>query len=262
MKSQSQEAAEVAESLVSSVSHNIAQIRERIAAAARRAARNPDDVELMAVTKTVACEQIAQAYDAGVRLFGENRVQEFEAKNCQIRDLAGARFHMIGHLQRNKSARAVALFHAIDSVDSWRIASALNDQIAERPSTPLERPGASGPSLPLPVLLEINVGGEEQKAGMAPNSEELERLLAGAAELPNLQLQGFMTVPPLTEHPEGSRPYFRRLRELRDAIAQRNVLGISMGVLSMGMSHDFEVAIEEGATRVRIGTAIFGEREK
>jgi pyridoxal phosphate enzyme (YggS family) len=229
------------------IQERIARIRERIAASARRAGRVPDELELMAVTKTVSSERIREAYDAGIRLFGENRVQEFEAKSSQVRGLDGARFHMIGHLQRNKSARAVALFSVVESVDSWRIASALNADAGERGIT-------------LPVLLEINVGGEEQKSGAAPDSVELERLLTGAADLPNLQIEGLMTVPPYTEDAERARPYFRRMRELRDAIARRNLPAVSMGVLSMGMSHDFEVAIEEGATRVRIGTAIFGAR--
>lgn len=229
------------------IAENIATIRERISAAARRAGRNPEEIELMAVTKTVSAERIREAYDAGIRLFGENRVQEFEAKLPGLHEVSDAHFHMIGHLQRNKAARAVALFSAIDSVDSWRLAAALNEHAANQ--------GA-----PLAVLIEINVGGEEQKTGLPPNSPDLERLLTGTRDLPHLSIQGLMTVPPYTEDPEAARPYFRRLRELRDAIAGRNLPGISMDVLSMGMSHDFEVAIAEGAARVRVGTAIFGER--
>jgi pyridoxal phosphate enzyme (YggS family) len=231
-----------------SIAENIARIRERIAEAAQRAGRDPDEIELMAVTKTVPAARIREAYEAGIRLFGENRVQEFEAKHPELRGLNDARFHMIGHLQRNKAARAVTLFSSIESADSWRIAAALNEHAAERGKQLL-------------VLLEINVGGEEQKSGLSPDSPELERILFGAHELPKFAIEGLMTVPPYAEDPEAARPYFRKLSELRDAIARRNLHRVRMDVLSMGMSHDFEVAIEEGATRVRIGSAIFGARQ-
>ena len=230
------------------IGDNITRIRERMAQAARRTGHNPEKIELMAVTKTVPAERIREAYQAGVWLFGENRVQEFETKHPELRTLREARFHMIGHLQRNKAARAIALFHAIESLDSWRLAAALNEYAAQ--------PGTS-----FPVVLEINVGGEEQKSGLAPDSPELERILLGAPEFSHLRIQGLMTIPPYAEDPQAARPYFRKLREVRDAIARRSLPGIGMEVLSMGMSHDFEVAIEEGATRVRIGTAIFGERQ-
>ena len=219
-----------------------------MAAAARRAGRDPGAIELMAVSKTVSAERIAEAWEAGTRLFGENRVQEFEAKCPELRRLSGARFHLVGHLQRNKSSRAARLFQGIDTIDSWRIASALNLDAAGR------APGK------LPVLIEINVGGEAQKTGMAPDSPELEGILTGAAKLANLQIEGLMTVPPLTEDAKAARAFFRRLRTLRDEISRRKLPEIRMDVLSMGMSHDFEAAIEEGATRVRIGTAIFGAR--
>ena len=231
----------------SRIAENIVRIRERIAQAARRAGRNPDEIELMAVTKTVSAEHIREAYEAGVRLFGENRVQEFEGKATALRTLDEARFHMIGHLQRNKVARAVDLFGSIESIDSWRLAAALNQYAAER-------------SRLFPALLEINVGEEEQKTGHAPDSPELERILLGALQLGNLNIEGLMTVPPYAEDPQDGRPYFRKLHEIRDQIAKRNLPRVNMGVLSMGMSHDFEVAIEEGATRVRLGSAIFGER--
>ncbi len=231
------------------IERNIAQVRERVAAAARRAGRNPDEIELMAVSKTIAAERIREAYACGVRLFGENRVQEFEAKSAALSGLSGARFHMIGRLQRNKAARAVSLFHSIESVDSARLLSAIESYAAERRVT-------------LPVLIEINTGNEEQKAGVAPQSPELERMLALAAELQHASVQGLMTVPPYGSDPEAARRYFRQLRELRDAVARRNLPRVSMDVLSMGMSHDFEVAVEEGATRVRVGTAIFGERQR
>ncbi len=202
----------------------------------------------MAVTKTFPPEVIAEAYAAGQRLFGENRVQEFMSKAGALVRLPDAEFHLIGHLQANKAAKAAQLFHAIDSMDSVRLAERLNAAGAGRQKR-------------LPVLIEMNIGGEEAKSGVAPESAELEALLAAAANWPNLEFHGLMTIPPFTEDPEGARPYFRRLRELRDAIAARNLPGVRMERLSMGMSHDFEVAIEEGSTCVRVGTAIFGERK-
>ena len=215
-------------------------------AAARRAGRDPAGIELMAVTKTVPLERIREAYEAGQRLFGENRVQDFAAKAGSLQ-LPGSAWHMIGHLQSNKAKKAVELFAAVDSVDSLSLAEKLN-AAAE----------ASGKRLP--VLIEINVGGEAAKSGLAPDSPQLQELLLAAQRLGALDLGGLMTVPPYTEDPEGSRPYFRQLRGLRDRIAARRLPGLSLEVLSMGMSHDFEVAIEEGATRVRVGTAIFGSR--
>ncbi|HEY7617485.1 MAG TPA: YggS family pyridoxal phosphate-dependent enzyme, partial [Terriglobales bacterium] len=158
-------------------------------------------------------------------------------------------WHMIGHLQTNKAAKAAELFAAVDSVDSLRLAEKLNEaagQLGRR----------------LAVLLEINVGGESAKSGAAPNSPELEEVLRAAPQLHNLEIRGLMTIPPFSQDPEGARPYFRKLRELRDHLASRHLPGVGMGVLSMGMSHDFEVAIEEGSTCVRVGTAIFGERQR
>lgn len=231
------------------ISDNIARIRERISQAAARAGRTPDSITLMGVSKVVEPERIRQAYQAGIRIFGENRVQEFEGKSSALKDLQEAEWHQIGHLQTNKAKKAVELFHAVDSVDSVRLAEKLNQ-------------AAQQANKVLPVLIEINVGGEESKNGVAPDSPELEDLLQNGQRLEHLQVRGLMTIPPFTEDPQGSRPYFRRVRELRDAIANRKLQGIQMGVLSMGMSHDFEVAIEEGSTCVRVGTAIFGERPK
>jgi pyridoxal phosphate enzyme (YggS family) len=228
---------------------NIAHILERISQAAARSGRMADSIILMAVSKVVEPERIHQAYEAGIRVFGENRVQEFEGKAPALAGLKDAEFHLIGHLQTNKAKKAVELFHAIDSVDSLRLAEKLN-QAAEQANKQL------------PVLIEINVGGEESKSGVAPDSSELEELLQGLTQLDHLQVRGLMTIPPFTEDPQNSRPYFRRLRELRDIIAARKLPRIEMDVLSMGMSHDFEVAIEEGSTCVRVGTAIFGERPK
>ena len=232
-----------------SISENIAAIRERLAAAARRAGRSPDEVALMAVSKTQPPERIREAYAAGQRLFGENRVQEFAEKENPLADLREAVWHMIGHLQTNKAGKAAELFAAVDSVDSLKLAEKLDAAARKLGKT-------------LRVLMEINVGGEAAKSGVTPDSEELEELLLAPPRLGGLDFRGLMTVPPFTEDPEGARPFFRRLRELRGAIAARKLPGISMDELSMGMSHDFEVAIEEGSTCVRVGTAIFGERAK
>jgi PLP dependent protein len=236
------------------VAENIVRVREQIAAAARRAARNPEEITLMGVSKTFPVERIHEAYAAGLRVFGENRVQEFAAKADALHDLRDTEWHLIGHLQTNKAAKAAELFHAVDSVDSVRMAEKLNACAESAGKT-------------LSVLIEINIGGEQAKSGVARNSDEqgsdeLEKILRGAPRWGNLNIHGLMTVPPYTEGPEGSRPYFRQLRQIRDSIAARNLPQISMAALSMGMSHDFEVAIEEGATCVRVGTAIFGERAK
>lgn len=201
----------------------------------------------MAVSKTHPPEKIREAYAAGLRLFGENRVQEFSAKASALADLDGTDFHMIGHLQTNKAGKAAELFSAVDSVDSVKLTKELDA-------------AARTLNKKLSVLIEINVGGEEAKSGVAPHSQELEELLQAAPRFEALEFRGLMTVPPFTEDPEGARPYFRRLRALRDAIAARELPAVRMDVLSMGMSHDFEVAIEEGSTCVRVGTAIFGER--
>jgi pyridoxal phosphate enzyme (YggS family) len=232
-----------------SIAENVVLVRERIAAAARRVGRNPDEVTLMGVSKTFPVESIREAYSAGLRVFGENRVQEFSGKATALRDLSDSEWHLIGHLQTNKAAKAVELFDAVDSVDSVRTAEKLNS-IAE------------GANKILSVLIEINVGGESAKSGVAPGSDELELLLQGAPRWGNLTIRGLMTVPPYTEDSKGSRAYFRQLRQIRDGIAARGLPKIGMAVLSMGMSHDFEVAIEEGSTCVRVGTAIFGERSK
>jgi|SRR5580704_7520232 PLP dependent protein len=231
-----------------SIPENIASIRDRIAAAACRAGRQPEDIALMAVSKTFPAERIREAYDAGLRMFGENRVQEFAGKANALRDLHSAEWHLIGHLQTNKATKAVELFAAVDSVDSLRLAQKLNasaQQLGKK----------------LKVLIEINVGGEAAKSGVAPESLELEELLSAAPELEHLEFRGLMTIPPFNDDPREARPYFRKLRDLRDQIARR-LPGFNMRELSMGMSHDFEVAIEEGSTCVRVGTAIFGERTR
>ena len=232
-----------------SITQNVDEIRERIAAAARRTGRDPKEVTLMAVSKTFSPERVREAYVAGLRVFGENRVQEFSGKAEALADLKDTEWHMIGHLQTNKAAKAAELFTAVDSVDSLRLAEKLNgsaQQIGKK----------------LRVLIEINVGGEAAKSGILPQSPALEEMLLAAPTLEHLELRGLMTIPPFYDDPQQARPYFRKLRELRDRILARRLPSLGMEVLSMGMSHDFEVAIEEGSTCVRIGTAIFGERIK
>jgi PLP dependent protein len=230
-----------------SIAENIRRVEERIAGAAHRAGRNPREISLMAVTKTVPPERIREAYDAGVRLFGENRVQEFLSKAQVLADLKSSEWHMIGHLQSNKSRTAAEMFHAVDSVDSLRLLERLNSMAQE-----LGRR--------VPVLIEINIGGEQAKSGVAPDSPELEQILRAAPSCECLEIRGLMTVPPYGEDPEQSRPFFRQMRMLHGQIAARNLPGVLTATVSMGMSHDFEVAIEEGSTCVRVGTAIFGAR--
>jgi pyridoxal phosphate enzyme (YggS family) len=230
-----------------SIAENIAQVQERVAAAAQRVGRSASGISLMGVSKTFPIESIREAYAAGLRVFGENRVQEFAGKADALRDLRDAEWHLIGHLQTNKAAKAAELFDAVDSVDSVRMAQKLNASAESVGKT-------------LSVLIEINVGGEKAKSGVAAGSDELEQILRGGPFWGYLKIRGLMTVPPYTDDPEGSRPYFRQLRQIRDSISARPLPTIGMEILSMGMSHDFEVAIQEGATCVRVGTAIFGER--
>ena len=231
------------------IAENLAAIHDRIQSAALRANRDARVIRLMAVSKTVSPGRILEAYAAGQRLFGENRAQEFAQKAAALSSLKDAEFHMIGHLQSNKAAKAAELFHAIDSIDSAKLADRLNA-------------AAKNHSKTLDILLEINIGGEGAKSGLAPDSPELEEVLRDAPGRSNLRIRGLMTVPPYTDDPEGARPYFRKLCELRDRLAARNYPAVSLDELSMGMSHDFEAAIEEGSTCVRIGTAIFGERTR
>jgi PLP dependent protein len=230
-----------------SIGENLARVRERVAAAVKRAGRSESDVALMAVCKTFPAEAIREAYAAGQRLFGENRVQEFGEKAPKLVDLSGLEMHLIGHVQSNKAAKAAELFQAVDSVDSLKLAERLN--------ATAEKLGKK-----LPVLIEVNVGAEEAKTGVGANVDGIGAILLSAPVLSNLQMRGLMTVPPYTEDPDGARPYFRKLRELRDEVAKQR--GVWLDVLSMGMSHDFEVAIEEGSSCVRVGTAIFGVRPR
>jgi len=232
-----------------SFKERLERVEGEIAAACQRAGRVRSEVRLMAVSKTHPAEAILEAVAAGVTLFGENRVQEFAQKSAALgeRDLLAAKFHLIGHLQSNKSGKAVEVFDGVDSLDSLRLAERLNEAAAARG----ER---------LPVLLEIKLSHEESKTGLAPDSAELAALLERLPALSALEVNGLMTVPPYDEDPEAARPYFRQLRELRESLCRAHPQ-LSFRELSMGMSGDFAFAIEEGATVVRIGTALFGERE-
>jgi PLP dependent protein len=230
---------------VSVLRENVARVRERIAAAARRAGRREHDVTLIAVSKTHSAEAIRAAWEAGVRHFGENRVQEWEGKRVGVEDLA-ATWHLIGHLQSNKAGRAARTFHCVDSVDDFALAQRLD-----------RARGEMGGAERMRVLIEVRVAEEETKSGVSV--AELPPLAEKIVALERLELGGLMCIPPYLEEAEQVRPYFRRLRELRDELAKG--LRRELRVLSMGMSHDFEVAIEEGATEVRVGTALFGARE-
>jgi len=255
----------------SAIAQNVAGIRERIARAAARAGRRADDVTLVAISKTHPGAAIRAAWEAGIRHFGENRVQEWEGKRAEVIDLA-ATWHLVGHLQSNKARRAAQQFHAVDSLDSLDLARRLSAAVAEGAGVaPDFSPASAGESAArrLRVLVEVRLAPEETKTGADP--ADLEALAQAVLELPWLELRGLMCIPPLESNPEQARLYFRRLRELRDAL--RSTLAAtpaaaaaaargeaSLPVLSMGMSQDFEVAIEEGATEVRIGTAVFGTR--
>ena len=213
----------------------LAQVEERIAKAAERAGRSRGDITLVAVTKKFPAEVMREAYNLGLRVFGENYVQEFESKHPALADLKDAEFHLIGHLQSNKARLASDLFQTIETVDSEKLARRLND---------------AGKNLE--VMIEVKLSEEESKAGAA--HESLPALIDAIRACPNLELTGLMTMPPWNDDPEVTRPYFRRLAKL----AREHRLD----KLSMGMSHDLEAAIEEGATHIRVGTALFGPRPK
>jgi len=227
-----------------SIRERAAHVLERIAQAAARCGRKGEDVRLVAVGKTQPVEFIGEALEAGLTVFGENYVQEAEGK---IRAYPGAEWHFIGKLQRNKVKKAVSLFSWIQTVDSL----GLLEEISRR---------AEEAGKVLPVLAEVNLAGETSKAGVDP--EALTELIRAAPGLPGIRLRGLMAIPPWTEDPEESRPYFIRLREMLSECVSRGGAGPEMTELSMGMSNDFEAAIEEGATMVRVGTAIFGSRAR
>lgn len=224
------------------IANNLSNVRERVAQAAQRAGRRVEDITLVAVSKTHPAESILAAYEAGVRHFGENRVQEWEEKQPKVANL-DAIWHLIGHLQSNKARRAAHLFRRVDSLDDLALAKKLHAAAA-----------AEGKCLP--VLIEVHLGGEETKSGVAENG--LASLATSIAPFAHLDFAGLMTIPPFFDDPERVRPYFRKLRELRDGLSRQ--LGRPLPILSMGMSHDFEIAIEEGATEIRVGTALFGAR--
>jgi pyridoxal phosphate enzyme (YggS family) len=223
----------------------LAEVRRRIEAGARRAGRAPEEVTLVAVSKTHGAETLRLAALAGASDFGENRVQEAEEKISLLAG-AGVRWHLIGHLQSNKARRAVKLFDLIHSVDSVALVKRLERLCVEEERERLD------------VLIQIDLAGEATKTGAA--EDELPRLVEQFRNCERLRLKGLMTLPPFYEDAERVRPIFRRLRELRGALAEQRAFGSEAGELSMGMSNDYAVAVEEGATLVRVGTAIFGER--
>jgi pyridoxal phosphate enzyme (YggS family) len=239
----------------SAIAANFERIKERIRLAADRAGRRAEDVTIVAVSKTFPFEAIRAAYDAGLRHFGENRVQEWESKQPRVADL-DATWHLIGHLQGNKARRTASLFDRVDSVDSLAIAQKLDSAFVGDRTSETDEVKTEDRGKRLQVLIEVRLSDEASKSGTADS--DLPPLAEGVAELSHLRLLGLMTIPPFLDDPERVRPYFSKLRELRDDLAQR--LGRPLPVLSMGMSRDFDVAIEEGATEIRVGTALFGER--
>lgn len=226
------------------IQENLTSVRERIRQAALKAGRDPGSVHLIAVTKTVPPSRIQEAHTAGWNVFGENKVQEALDKIERL-GTEGYRWHFIGHLQKNKVKYVPGLFERVHSVDSPALARRLDEHSRRH-------------GVVTSILIQVNISGEASKFGLDP--EELEPLLEEAADLPGIAVKGLMTIPPWAPDPEQARPYFKRLRELRDRMREKNIEGVSLDELSMGMSHDFEVAVEEGATWVRVGTAIFGER--
>ncbi|MCC6216416.1 MAG: YggS family pyridoxal phosphate-dependent enzyme [Polyangiaceae bacterium] len=234
------------------VASRLAAVRERVARAAERAGRSPP--ALVAVSKLQPAEAIRAAYAAGQRDFGENYVQELEAKARELADLEELRWHFIGHLQRNKAKLAASIASVVHTVDSARLAAELGKRAAVTVLPEPRRWPIAGASGRLPVLIEVNVGGEASKSGCAPC--DLEGVLSAVDAEPALALAGLMTVPPHTDDPGGARPYFERLLALRDAAGG----AARLPELSMGMTHDLEVAVACGATIVRVGTAIFGAR--
>lgn len=226
-----------------SIADNLKTVTDRIVSAAKSSGRDLSSVKLVVVTKTVGVDRIREAVDAGASILGENRVQEAKEKIEKLGPIAS--WHLIGHLQTNKAKYAVKLFYLIHSVDSLELAKEIDKQAAKIGKVQ-------------DVLIEVSISGEASKAGVAP--ENAAALIKDAVKLKNISIKGLMTIPPFSDNPEDSRPYFKKLRELSESVARENIPGVSMKELSMGMSGDFEVAIEEGSTMVRVGTAIFGKR--
>jgi PLP dependent protein len=227
-----------------SIADNFRTVTSRIASATKRAGRDPSSVRLIVVTKTVDVEIIRHVVAAGALALGENRVQEAKEKIEKLGNIA--RWHLIGRLQTNKAKYAVKLFDLIHSVDSLELAKELDKQAAKTGKVQ-------------DILIEVSIAGEAAKAGVA--MQDVTTLVREAAKLKNISIKGLMTMPPYSENPEDSRPFFRKLRDLAETMIKEGMPSVSMKELSMGMSGDFEVAIEEGATMVRVGTAIFGERK-
>jgi len=223
------------------IAENLKSIRERIERAATKSGRDPAEITLVAVSKTKSASMIREAHKAGHRVFGENYAQELAAKAGELADL-DISWHFIGHLQRNKAKLVAPVASYVETVDSLKLAEALN----ARATTPID------------VLIEVNIGAEESKSGIG--ADGIPTLLTGIDPLEKLTARGLMVIPPYIPDPEASRPHFIRLREIMTRLNEQNIVGSPLTELSMGMSHDFEAAIEEGATIIRVGTAIFGER--
>ena len=230
-----------------SIASNLTEVRDRIAESAQRAGRRASDITLVAVSKTFGADRVREAWDAGQRDFGENKVQEGLLKIAETADIP-AKWHLIGHLQSNKARKAAGPFACVQSLDSVDLLRKLDDAASTRPAG----------SEPLEVLVQVDFAGEATKFGAPP--DEAERIVRAAADARHVTLAGLMLLPPWSDDPDKTRPWFARLREFRDSLVQKGVPAASLRHLSMGMSHDFEVAIEEGSTIVRVGTAIFGAR--
>ena len=227
--------------MAASIDENLLKVNERILRACRKSGRDPNEIKLLAVTKGVPIKRVKEAIDAGVRLFGENYVQEAQEKIKKVK-LRSVKWHFIGHLQKNKAATAVGLFNMIHSVDKLGLAKELNKRAEE----------------PIEVLIQINIGDEKTKGGVS--IQEAPELAREIGKLKNIVLKGLMAIPPFHEDTEKTRPYFTTIRRVAERINKERFPGVLLSELSMGMSHDFEIAIEEGATYIRVGTAIFGER--
>jgi len=226
------------------VHENLVQVHERIRKACENAGRSPDEVTLIAVGKTKPAELLMEAYDAGERAFGENKVQEILDKECRMP--SDVRWHMIGHLQRNKVRQVIDKVELIHSVDSVRLSETIEAEAAKK-------------DLMVPILIEVNIGGEESKYGVSP--DEVLSMIREISKMPHIRIRGLMTIAPFTEVPEENRGLFSEMRKLRDRIRESGIPNVEMDILSMGMTNDYETAIEEGSTMVRIGTGIFGSRE-
>jgi pyridoxal phosphate enzyme (YggS family) len=230
---------------VNQIAENIQRVHERIVTAAGASGRTAEEIMLLAISKNFPEESISQASSAGLRCFGENRVQEAENKILHFRKLLNLEWHLVGHLQSNKARRAAELFDVIHSLDSIRLGAKLNQASLEIGKT-------------MSALIQVDLGKEDTKSGV--DSSQVREIVEGLSKFRNLRINGLMTIPPFFENPVDARPFFAQLRKLRDLLEQENPGCLGQQQLSMGMSHDFEIAIQEGATIIRVGTAIFGSR--